>query len=114
MNALLAESIFRAMVILETYPMNERFDSETLSFFQALYRKHRPDKFIRTSKEYRFTRGRVVLFRGYDRALQFRFNNGYLWIASISKLAPRDQIKELRQEVEEYLDNEVYGLGEVA
>lgn len=105
----LEDRIFRAMVILETYPMNQRFDAETLSFFQFLYRKHRPDKFIREGKEYRITRGRVILFRARERVLQFRFNNGYLWVASISKLAPRELIRQLRQEVQDYLDHEVYG-----
>lgn len=110
----LTESVTKAMVILEVHPLKKRFDAETLAFFQELFSKRRSHKFKFNGGTFKLMKGRVILFRGNHRCLQFFFNNGYTWIASISKLAPRETIKHCQELATAHIDKEYYGLDEEA
>jgi hypothetical protein len=95
------------MLLLETSPLNKAFDDETLSFLQDLYVWRRPEKFtINRNDSAKFVAGWVTLWGGRQRCLQFEFDNGYIWEASITKLGSRNLIKQCRQVVQNYLDTE--------
>lgn len=106
MDDILVQSVFRAMLILETAPLNKEFNSETMSFLRDLYLWRRPEKFLIPGGPFNFVAGRVALWSTYQRCLQFEFDNGYIWDASITKLGSRALIKRCRQMLADYLDDE--------
>lgn len=114
MDQMLVDAVVDAMIILETEPLNEDFDEETLEFFQDLYLWRRPEKFTVNGENYKFVAGRVTYFRPGQRVLQFEFDNGYIWDASITKLGTRTLIAHCRQLRDEYLNGEDEDLDEAA
>jgi hypothetical protein len=114
MDPILVDAVCRAMLILETSRLNEEFDDETLTFLQDLYVWRRPDKFLVNGGPFKFVSGRVVLWSQHQRCLQFEFDNGYIWEASITKLGSRTLIAHCRQWVRQHLDSYYMDVEEAA
>jgi hypothetical protein len=106
MDQILVDAVFKAMLIREKAPLNEDFDEETLAFLQDLFLWRRPDKFIVNGENHVFVAGCVSLWAGRDRVLQFEFDNGYIWEASITKLGSKALIQHCRWLLETYLQQE--------
>lgn len=106
MDQMLVDAVIEAMMVLETAPLYEEFDSETLSFFQDLYLWRRPEKFLLNGGPFKFVAGRVALWNRTQRVLQFEFDNGYVWDASISKLGTKTLISHCRLYVQQEMNKE--------
>ncbi len=104
----LQECVVRAIVLLELTPVGVPFNEEELKFFQDLYLWRRPEKFFLNDKEAKIVAGTTGMYRhrrGEDKALRFTFDNGYVWLASITKLN-KSNIKVCRQIARDLIDEE--------
>lgn len=106
MDQMLINAVVKTMLLLEKSPLFKDFDEETLDFLQDLYVWRRPEKFLLDRGPYKFIAGRVALWGGRQRVLQFEFDNGYIWEASISKLGSKALIKHCKKVVAAHLDRE--------
>ncbi len=94
----LIDCVVKSIVILETSPIGKQFDKETLEFFQQLYLWRRPEKFLHDGNEAKIIAGAVGLWKRHTKVLQFQFDNGYVWKASIVKLTDRRTFKRCKAE----------------
>lgn len=92
---ILKEAVIRAIVIRETFPIGEKFDKSTLQFLQDLFLWRRPEKFLFNGNATKFVSGQVSVDLNNNRTLQFRFDNGYVWMASLKKAARKSYKKYL-------------------
>lgn len=104
----------KAIILLETTPVGEYFDAKTIKFFNDLYLWRRPEKFFLNDKEAKIVSGTTDYYQpGNQKTLKFIFDNGYIWLASITKLN-KSNIKICREIARNLLDEEITGLANVA
>lgn len=109
----LRDCMVKALILLEMTPCGKSFTKEEIKFFQDLYLWRRPDKFFNNDNEARIISGTTAIYQGTQKTLQFVFDNGYVWMASITKLN-RNRIKECKQIARNLLDEEIRELADVA
>jgi hypothetical protein len=110
----LRDCIVKAIILLEMTPCGKPFTEEEVQFFQNLYLWRRPDKFFKNDNEAKIISGTTAIYQpGNQKTLQFVFDNGYVWMASITKLN-KNRIKECRKLAQDFLDEEIQELSNVA
>lgn len=106
MDQMLINAVVKTMLLLKKSPLFEDFDEKTLDFLQDLYIWRRPEKFLFGDGTFKFVAGRVALWGPRQRVLEFEFDNGYIWMASINKLGSKGLIKHCKQVVAAHLARE--------
>lgn len=108
----LIDQTVKVLFILETTPIGEAFDNNTLKFFQELYLWRRPEKFFRGDIETKIIAGRVGLWQNkpHARTLRFIFDNGYIWWASTRKLTGLRTYQMCKEIATRKVDEIIYGV----
>lgn len=79
------DELFLALLIKKTHSLRTAFDEQTVSFFEDLYRRCRPDHF--PNDEINIVSGDVEIHFNH-RCLRFHMSDGTVWFASIMKISP--------------------------
>jgi len=110
----LQECVVKTIVLLELTPLGVPFSEEEIKFFNNLYLWRRPEKFFKNDDEAKIVSGTTAIHQpGNQKTLRFTFDNGYIWMASITKLN-KNRIKECRKLAQELIDEEIRELANVA